>query len=66
LFEMAPCSTDGLDMSCFLAVVWAIHPDLIRKEVRCVILQSVESFVEHQPSLFLHASVIIHSSCDML
>jgi hypothetical protein len=66
VFEMVPRSVDGSDMSRFLAVVWAIHPDLILEEVMCVILESLEPFVEHHPPLFLRASEIIHSSCDTL
>jgi hypothetical protein len=42
VFETAPSSADGSDMSRFLAVVWTIHPDLIPREVGCVIPEAVE------------------------
>jgi hypothetical protein len=66
VFETAPSSADGSDMSRFLAVVWTIHPDLIPREVGCVIPEAVEPFVVHQPSLFLRASELIHSCYDTL
>jgi hypothetical protein len=62
-----PCALrccSSLRISHFLAVVWAIHPDLIPREVGCVISEPVEPFVEHQSPLFLCASKIIHYSCD--
>jgi hypothetical protein len=33
IFDMAPSSADGSDMSHYLVVAWAVHPDLIPTEV---------------------------------
>jgi hypothetical protein len=52
-FEMAPCSLDGSDMSNYLVVGWALHPEDIPAEVGCAIPKPVEPFVERVPLLFL-------------
>jgi hypothetical protein len=54
------------NLSSFLVVVWAQHPDLIPTEVGCSIPEPVEPFVEAKPSLFIRASEVIHDKCDLL
>jgi hypothetical protein len=58
---MAPCSLDPSDMSSFLTVAQALHPELIPLEVGCAILEPVEPFMECAMPLFLRSSEIIHS-----
>jgi hypothetical protein len=47
------------NLSSFLVVVWAQHPDIIPTEVGCSILELVELFVEVEPSLFIRASEVV-------
>jgi hypothetical protein len=61
IFEMAPCSLDPSDMSSFLTVARALHPEPIPLEVGCAILEPVEPFMECATPLFLRSSEIIHS-----
>jgi hypothetical protein len=61
IFDTAPSLADGSDMSHFLAVAWAVHPDLISTEVRCMFLELEQPFLERAPPLFLSASEIIHA-----
>jgi hypothetical protein len=56
IFELAPTTMDQSDLSHFLLVSWANHPDLIPNEVRCIIPEPLEPFVKHYPPLFLRAS----------
>jgi hypothetical protein len=51
---------NGADLSRFLVVAWAIHPDLILVEVGCVIPEPEEPFVQGELPLFLHAEEAIH------
>jgi hypothetical protein len=66
IFELAPTTMDQSDLSHFLLVSWANHPDLIPNEVRCIIPEPLEPFVKHYPPLFLRASEVIHSKRDTL
>jgi hypothetical protein len=66
VFEVSPRSLDQSDLSSFLVVVWARHPDLIPTEVGCSVPEPVEPFVEAEPPLFLRAEEIIHSSSNLL
>jgi hypothetical protein len=66
VFEVSPRSLDQSDLSSFLVVVWARHPDLIPTEVGCSVPESVAPFVEVERPLFLRAEEIIHSSCNLL
>jgi hypothetical protein len=45
IFNVSPVSSDGFDMSQFLAAAWAIHPDFILNEVGCTVPELVEPFV---------------------
>jgi hypothetical protein len=53
IFEPALRSLDGSDMLHFLLVAWEIHPDLIPREVGCIIPEPVEPFVEGERSAAL-------------
>jgi hypothetical protein len=66
VFEVDPSTLDQSDLSSFLVVVWARHPDLIPSEVCCSMPKPVEPFIEPPPPLFLRSTEIIHSSCDLL
>jgi hypothetical protein len=66
VFEPALRSLDDFDMSRFLLVARAIHPNLIPREVGCIIPKPVEPFVEGKRPLFLCASKVIQSKCDTL
>jgi hypothetical protein len=66
VFEAAPQSMDGSDLSSFMVVAWARHPDLIPTEVGCSIPEPVEPFIERESLLFLRASEVIHSMCNLL
>jgi hypothetical protein len=66
MFNATPRSLDGSDQSRFVAAAWALHPDLILVEVGCIIPEPEVPFVEHEPSLFLQASEVIHSKQDTL
>jgi hypothetical protein len=59
-FDLAPNSVNGADLSWFLVVAWAIHPDLIPMVVGCVIPEPEEPFVQSEPPLFLHDEEVIH------
>jgi hypothetical protein len=52
-------------MFTFLVIAWSMHPDLISNEVGCAIPEPAQPSVGETP-LFLRASEIIHSKCDML
>ncbi|OEL38323.1 hypothetical protein BAE44_0000658 [Dichanthelium oligosanthes] len=54
------------DLSCFLVVAWAVHPDLIPQEVMCVVPEPEVPFVEGESPLFLRASELVHSKRDSL
>lgn len=50
VFEASPRSLEGSsDLSSFLVVAWARHPDLIPTEVGCSVPEPVEPFVEAEP-----------------
>jgi hypothetical protein len=66
IFDTGPSSTDGSDMSQYLAAALAIHPDLILMEVGCVFPEPEQPFVEREPPLFISASEVIHSKQDTL
>jgi hypothetical protein len=59
-------SSSGSDLSQFLVATWERYLDLIPNEVGGIILELVEPFIEHAPPLFINASEVIHSKCDML
>jgi hypothetical protein len=60
VFESSPRSVDQSDLSSYLVVVWAHHPDLIPTEVGCSIPEPVE------PPLFIRSLEGIHPKCDLL
>jgi hypothetical protein len=66
VFEVAPSSLEQTDLSSFLVVAWARHPDLIPNEVGCSVPEPVEPFVEVALPLFLRLLEIIHSFCVLL
>jgi hypothetical protein len=66
VFEHALRSLDDFDMSRFLLVSRAIHPNLIPREVGCIIPEPVETFAKGERPLFLCASEVIQSKCDTL
>ncbi|OEL22976.1 hypothetical protein BAE44_0016005, partial [Dichanthelium oligosanthes] len=66
VFEPSPRSAVGSDLSCFLVVAWAVHPDMIPHEVICYVPEPDEPFSEGAPPLFLRATELIHSRRDAL
>jgi hypothetical protein len=44
-FELAPSTSDGSDLSCFLVVAWVLHLDLIPNEVGTIIPKPEETSV---------------------
>jgi hypothetical protein len=57
---------DQSDLSSYLVIVRTRYPDLFPMEVSYSIPELVEPFVEVAPPLFLWASKIIHTKCDLL
>jgi hypothetical protein len=57
---------DESNLSSFLVVVWAHHPDLILTEVGCSIPEPVVLFIEAKPPLFIRSSEVIHAKSDLL
>jgi hypothetical protein len=60
VFELAPSMVNKSDMTSFMVVVWVVHPDLIPREVGCIIPEPEESFIEGKPPPVLDALEIIH------
>jgi hypothetical protein len=66
VFDFAMRSQNGIDMDNFLIMAWASDPDLIPVEVGFFMPEPIEPFKEGVPPLFLLASEIIHSKCNLL
>jgi hypothetical protein len=62
IFDVAPASAAGSDLSQFLVAAWVRHPDLIPNEVGGIVLEPVELFVDHAQPLFVSSSKPVHSS----
>jgi hypothetical protein len=52
VFEPAPASTSGEDLSRLIVVAWATHPDIIPNEVDCAVPEPMEQLVG-LPPLFI-------------
>jgi hypothetical protein len=66
IFDTSPRSLSDEDMSCFLVAAWCSDHPFIPTEVGFSVPELVAPFREGELPLFLHASEIIHSSCDLL
>jgi hypothetical protein len=66
LFDVAPTSTAGSDLSQFLVTVWARHPDRIPNGVGGIVLGLVEPCINHTPLVFISSSELVCSKCDTL
>jgi hypothetical protein len=66
IYEAALASADRSNLSSFLAVACAIHPNLTPNEVGCIFPELKEPSVVGELALFLRASKIIHSKKDTL
>jgi hypothetical protein len=68
IFKPAPESVQALDLSRFMVVAWAVHPELIPQEIGCIVPEPEPEgpSVVGVRSLFLRVSEIIHSCQDML
>jgi hypothetical protein len=61
VFEPALTSAEGSDLSQFMVVAWVVDPDLIPREVGCVIPEPEGSSVVGESPLFLRVPEMIHS-----
>jgi hypothetical protein len=66
IFDVAPTSTAGSDLSQFLVTVWVRHLDRISNEVGGIVLGLVEPFIDHAPLVFISSSELVCSKCDTL
>jgi hypothetical protein len=66
IFDIAPDTADGSNLSQYWAAVWATHPDLILGEVGWVFLEPEQSLGERALPFFIPTSEIIHSKRDTL
>lgn len=66
IFNPSPPSLSRADMSGFLVVAWAVHPNLIPTKLGCIVTEPELLFVEQAPPLFLCPSEQIHSKTELL
>jgi hypothetical protein len=61
VFEAAPQSVVGEDLSKFFVIAWSKYRDLISVEVGCMVLEPAGPSVVRQRPLFLQEEELIHS-----